>query len=103
MVSRSRFLNTGHRVCLAILLLAVCLPAVQADDRPKMNILFLAIDDLRPELGAYGSDYMHTPAIDRLAAEGVLFRHAYSNVPVCGASRASMLTGLRPTRDRFVT
>jgi arylsulfatase A-like enzyme len=95
--------NKRSWMVLAGLLLAVCFPAAQAGDSPKMNVLFLAIDDLRPELGAYGADYMHTPAIDRLAAEGVAFRRAYSNVPVCGASRASMLTGLRPTRGRFLT
>lgn len=67
------------------------------------NVLFLAIDDLRPELGVYGASYMNTPSIDRLAATGVTFVRAYSNVPVCGASRASMLTGLRPTRERFLT
>ncbi len=66
-------------------------------------MLFLAIDDLRPEIGAYGAGHMHTPAMDRLAAEGVTFVRAYANVPVCGASRASMMTGLRPTRTRFLT
>lgn len=92
---------------LLLSLSSACLaPAVLASaesvaERP--NVLFLAIDDLRPEIGAYGADYMHTPAIDRLAAEGVTFVRAYANVPVCGASRASMLTGLRPTRERFLT
>ena len=90
-------------MCLVTLLLAACLPAAQAEERPRMNVLFLAIDDLRPELAVYGAEYMHTPAIDGLAEEGVSFRRAYSNVPVCGASRASMLTGLRPTRERFLT
>ena len=56
---------------LAILLLAAWVPLTQADDSPKMNVLFLAIDDLRPELGAYGADYMQTPSIDRLAGEQV--------------------------------
>jgi arylsulfatase A-like enzyme len=80
------------------------MPALAASaDRDRPNVLFLAIDDLRPELSAYGQDYMHTPAIDSLAATGITFVHAYANVPVCGASRASMLTGLRPTRDRFTS
>lgn len=69
----------------------------------RPNVLFLAIDDLRPEIGAYGATYMQTPAIDSLAETGVAFTRAYANVPVCGASRASMLTGLRPTRERFLT
>ena len=65
-------------------------------------MLFLIVDDLRPELGAYGRKMMVTPSMDKLAAEGVLFERAYSNVPVCGASRSSLMTGIRPTRERFV-
>lgn len=99
----SRSLSAWRRACLVSLFLVAFVPLAQGGDHPNMNVLFLAIDDLRPELGAYGAEYMHTPAIDRLAAEGVSFRRAYANVPVCGASRASMLTGLRPTRDRFLT
>lgn len=91
-----------RRLACFALLAATCLQSSQAGERPP-NVLFLAIDDLRPEIGAYEADYMHTPAIDRLAATGVVFTRAYSNVPVCGASRASMLSGLRPTRDRFLT
>lgn len=68
----------------------------------QKNILFIAIDDLRPELSVYGKPYMQTPAIDRLASSGVVFARAYSSVPVCGASRASLMTGLWPTRTRFV-
>jgi iduronate 2-sulfatase len=89
-----------------LMLAAACLyPAAAATDgfAERPNVLFLAVDDLRPELGAYGADYMQTPAIDRLAADGVTFVRAYANVPVCGASRASMMTGLRPTRERFLT
>jgi len=60
------------------------------------------VDDLRPQFAAYGRTGMVTPALDRLAAEGVVFTRAYVNVPVCGASRASLMTGLRPTSTRFV-
>jgi arylsulfatase A-like enzyme len=87
--------------------LAVSGPLCAADDpapeNARPNVLFLAMDDLRPELGAYGQPYMHTPSIDRLAATGVTFVRAFANVPVCGASRASMMTGLRPTPERFLT
>lgn len=69
-------------------------------DRP--NVLFIAVDDLRPELGCYGKPVIISPNIDRLASQGTLFNRAYCQVPVCGASRASLLTGLRPTRDRFL-
>ncbi len=71
-----------------------------AEDRP--NVLFIAIDDLRPQLGCYGRSQMVTPNIDALASDGVLFERAYCQVPVCGASRASLLTGVRAERDRFV-
>lgn len=68
----------------------------------KPNVLILYMDDLRPELGSYGKDYMRTPNIDKLSAEGVQFNRAYCNVPVCGASRASMLTGMYPNTKRFL-
>jgi iduronate 2-sulfatase len=67
------------------------------------NILFFLIDDLRPQLGCYGFEETLSPNIDRLAESGTLFDRAYCQVPVCGASRASLLTGLYPTADRFVT
>lgn len=74
----------------------------QAKEPEQPNILFIAVDDLRPELRCYGASNIHSPNIDRLASQGTLFERAYCNVPVCGASRASMLSGVRPRRDRFV-
>lgn len=59
------------------------------------NVLFIAIDDLRPELGCYGTRAL-TPNIDRLAAAGVRFDRASCNQAVCGASRLSLMTGLYP-------
>jgi iduronate 2-sulfatase len=69
---------------------------------PKPNILFIAIDDLRPELGCYGKKEILSPHIDKLASTGTVFNRAYCQVAVCGASRASLMTGLRPTWQRFV-
>lgn len=69
----------------------------------KPNVLFLVVDDLRPQLACYGHQRMISPNIDRLASEGVTFLRSYCQVPVCGASRASVLTGTRPTRDRFIS
>lgn len=67
------------------------------------NVLLLITDDMRPELGCYGVEEVRTPHIDRLGAEGIVFRNAYCNVPVSGASRASMLTGVYPRHpDRFM-
>ena len=68
----------------------------------KPNILFIAIDDLRPELGCFGGKEVRSPHIDKLAAGGTTFNRAYCQVPVCGASRASLMTGLRPTEKRFL-
>ena len=71
--------------------------------QPTPNVLFIAVDDLRPELNCYGAAHIFSPNIDRLANEGLLFQNAYCNIPVCGASRTSLMTGLRPTLNRFRT
>lgn len=68
----------------------------------KPNVLLFYMDDLRPELSSFGIAQIQSPNIDALAAKGVKFTNAYCNIPVCGASRASMLTGMLPTKDRFL-
>lgn len=75
---------------------------VQAQE--KKNVLFIIVDDLRPELGCYGSEAVITPNIDGLATQSVVFQNAYCNVPVSGASRSSLLTGVYPdiSKRRFV-
>ncbi len=62
----------------------------------RPNILFISVDDLKPELGAYGNSKIISPTIDKLASEGTLFFNAHVQQAVCGPSRASLLTGLRP-------
>lgn len=85
-----------------LLTLVLALTSLTTLAAPRPNVLFLAVDDLRPQLNCYGQSFMHTPNMDRLASRGVLFERAYCMVPTCGASRASMMTSIRPARDRFV-
>ena len=75
-----------------VLLLFTALPLYAA---ARTNVLFIMADDLRPELGCYGSVAV-TPHLDALARRGVLFERAYCQQAVCNPSRSSMLTGLRP-------
>lgn len=75
-----------------ILLLALC-PSLFA---AKPNVLFIAFDDLKPLMGCYVDKVIKTPNMDRLAARGTLFLNAHTQQAVCGPSRASLLTGLRP-------
>jgi len=65
--------------------------------------LFIAIDDLRPELGCYGKDYIHSPNIDKLASEGVVFTNHFVQVPTCGASRHCLLTGQLPISEAHLS
>ena len=59
----------------------------------KPNVLLICVDDLRPELNSFGADYIHSPNMDRLAAEGRAFHRHYVNAPSCGPSRFTLLTG----------
>lgn len=82
---------------LLILLVSCTSPDPGAEDTSSMpNILFIPVDDLRPEFGAYGDLTILTPNMDRLAEEGVTFTRAYCQQAVCNPSRASLLSGLRP-------
>jgi arylsulfatase A-like enzyme len=93
-------------VSLVLFFVVAVLPAA-AEQRPvkpaKPNVLFIAVDDLRPELGCYGRSQIKSPNIDRLAKSGTLFANAYANFPVCGPSRASLMSGIYPSNNRFLT
>lgn len=67
---------------------------------PRLNVLMILIDDLRPALGCYGDALAISPHIDALANESVRFNAAYASVATCSPSRTSLLTGLRPDTHR---
>ena len=75
----------------------------EKDPPRRPNVLMIIVDDLRPELGCYGNGNVISPNIDSLAGRGISFTNAYCNIPVSGASRASLLTGIRPGPDRFTS
>ncbi|REK06003.1 MAG: DUF4976 domain-containing protein [Planctomycetota bacterium] len=86
-----------HRLGITILtLLWLALPTGRLLGADRPNVLFIAVDDLRVELGCYGNTLAKSPNIDRLAHRGTLFERAYCQQAVCNPSRASLLTGLRP-------
>lgn len=82
-------------LCSILVLASSC---VQKPSKPQPNLLMISIDDLNDWLGCMGGHpNTKTPNIDRLASKGVLFKNAYCQAPNCGPSRASIMTGLRPS------
>lgn len=97
-------MTNPRRNRLVIALVAVVVPCLTAlpetagaaRSAKRMNVLFIAVDDLRPQLGCYGNKLVKSPHIDRLASEGTVFLRAYCQQAVCSPSRTSLLTGRRP-------
>ncbi|MBM4091863.1 MAG: sulfatase, partial [Planctomycetes bacterium] len=65
---------------------------LHAGERP--NVLWITSEDNSPYLGCYGDPSAHTPNLDRLAAQGVRYRHAFANAPVCSSARSTLITGM---------
>jgi arylsulfatase A-like enzyme len=82
-----------------IILLATSTFGLARAETKRPNILWIIAEDLSPFMGCYGDEINrgHTPHIDKLASEGVLFKRAYANAPVCSASRSSFITGAMQT------
>ncbi|MHC4372081.1 MAG: sulfatase-like hydrolase/transferase, partial [Planctomycetota bacterium] len=95
-VSRRDFLSMIARGAAASVLPAASFARRGSGERRKMNVLFIAVDDLRPQLGCYGVKHIISPNIDRLAARGLVFERTYCQQAVCGPTRASILSGVRP-------
>lgn len=89
MIIRTRFCLRVYVFCFLSLISS--LSAAE-----KWNVLFIAADDMNCDLGVYGNSQVRTPNLERLAKMGVRFDNAYCQQPLCGPSRASLMTGLRP-------
>ena len=85
---------------IAFLALIVSFTAYTQKNSPK-NVLLIIVDDLRPALPTYGATQVVAPNITSFSKDAVQFNNAFVNIPTCGASRASILTGIRPTREYY--
>ena len=97
MPSRNRF--AFSIVVLAVVIApasAIAAEPTREARAPRPNILWLSSEDHGPHLGCYGDKYATTPNIDRLAAKGTIYRHAWSCAPVCAPARTTIISGLYP-------
>ncbi|MBM4031865.1 MAG: sulfatase [Planctomycetes bacterium] len=98
--SRREFL-TRSAGCSLLFGAFPALGAQGAAPKAKLNVLFIAVDDLRPQLGCYGVKHIKSPNLDKLAGRGIVFNRAYCQQAVCSPSRTSLLTGRRPDTTRI--
>lgn len=100
-------MKNSTKILTGLLLTAVPLSGQSQDNikikskpnQEKLNVLFIAVDDLRPNIASYGDKYAYTPNIDKIAKDGMIFTRAYCQQAVSNPSRASLLTGLRPDEN----
>src|SRR5690606_4618920 len=90
-----------RRAFLSFVLATICTTVGLATDRPPNVVLILADDLGLNPVGAYGHPYAHTPVLDQLAREGLVFTAAYAASPVCSPSRTAIMTGKSPARTRL--
>jgi arylsulfatase A-like enzyme len=87
------------KLVFAALVAAVACTAAE----PRLNVLFIASDDMRPQLGLYGDKFVKSPNLDRLAARGLAFDRAFCQMALCSPSRISLLSGRRPATTKVYT
>ena len=90
-----------RRAALLLVVIGISVPSplsvFAAEERPRPNILWIIAEDMGPELGCYGTPEVWTPALDRLASQGVRYTHAFTTAPVCSTSRSAFMTGMYQT------
>ena len=94
------YINKIFFITLIYMLSLSMINASNDTNKTKLNVLFIIADDLNCDIGAYGNNEVYTPNIDKLASEGVLFGNAHVQYPLCGPSRASLMTGLYPDQTK---